>query len=201
MRVVGAGLGRTGTLSLKMALERLLGAPCYDMVEVYAHQEHIPVWHAAAQGEMPDWHQLLAGYQAAVDWPAAAFWPELSEAFPDAVVLLSVREPRSWWESANQTIFPAIRKVVGTEWRAMIDDLFSARFTHATDDANASMAAFEDHNARVRASVPAQRLVEWQPGDGWGPLCSAIGVPVPDEAFPHANTREHWLKRQSSNEA
>jgi len=84
LRVVGAGLGRTGTNSLKVALEQLLGAPCYHMMEVFTHPEHIPDWHAAARGQMPDWHTLFAGYGAAVDWPAAAFWPEISAAFPGA---------------------------------------------------------------------------------------------------------------------
>src|SRR5579862_5982463 len=107
MRVVGAGLGRTGTHSLKIALERLLGAPCYHMVEVFAHPEHVPAWRGAALGQMPDWHALFDGYAATVDWPSAAFWPELSEAFPETLVVLSVRDAEAWWQSASQTIFPA----------------------------------------------------------------------------------------------
>jgi hypothetical protein len=196
LRVVGAGLGRTGTMSLKIALERLLGAPCYHMIEVFAHPEHVAAWHAATQGNMPDWQKVLAGYGAAVDWPAAAFWPELSAAFPDAIVLLSVRDPQSWWESASQTIFPASMREEGA-WRAMIDALFAARFTSALNDQAAAIAAFERHNARVRATIPAHRLVEWQAGDGWQPLCAALGVPVPDEPFPRSNTREEWGARQS----
>ena len=85
LRVVGAGLGRTGTMSLKLALERLLGAPCYHMAEVFVHPEHVAVWHAAARGEPVDWHALFAGYAAAVDWPVGSFWPEVSAAFPDAL--------------------------------------------------------------------------------------------------------------------
>jgi hypothetical protein len=195
LRVVGAGLGRTGTNSLKVALERLLGAPCYHMIEVFTHREHIPDWHAAARGQMPDWHELFAGFAAAVDWPAAAFWPELSAAFPDALVLLSVREPQSWWQSASETIFPAVREQMGTAWRAMIDALFAARFTTAIDDRAAAIAAFERHNARVRASVPVHRLLEWRAADGWEPLCAALGLPVPNEPFPHTNTRADWQAR------
>ena len=144
LRVVGAGLGRTGTLSLKIALERLLGSPCYHMLEIFTHPEHIPAWHAAARGAMPDWHELLGGYAAAVDWPAAAYWPELSEAFPDAVVLLSVRDAQSWWQSADQTIFPALRKEPPAEpafmgeWHAMVQDLFAARFPNTIDNASAA---------------------------------------------------------------
>ena len=196
--MVGAGVGRTGTLSLKIALERLLGGPCYHMIEVFGHPEHIPAWHAAAQGKMPDWRELLAGYQAAVDWPASAFWPELSEAFPDALVLLSVRDAQSWWQSADQTIFPSSRQIPNDDLRAMIDDLFAARFTTEIGDEAATIAAYERHNAQVRNTVPPRRLVEWTPGDGWQPLCDALAVPVPDEPFPHANTRADWLKRASS---
>ena len=195
LRVVGAGLGRTGTNSLKVALERLLGAPCYHMMEVFAHPEHIAVWHAAARGQMPDWRTLFAGFGAAVDWPAAAFWAELSAAFPDALVLLSVREPQAWWQSASETIFPSIRQQTGSEWHAMVDALFAARFTTAIDDPAATIAAFERHNARVRATVPAHRLLEWRAADGWAPLCAALGVPVPNEPFPHTNTRADWQAR------
>jgi hypothetical protein len=195
IRVVGAGLGRTGTMSLKVALERLLGAPCYHMIEVFRHPEHIAEWRAAACGNMPDWHRLLRGFDATVDWPAAAFWPELSAAFPDALVLLSTRDPESWWRSASETIFPTTLRQSGTEWRAMVDDLFAARFTTAMDDRAACIAAFERHNAQVRRSVPAHRLVEWRPGDGWAPLCAALGIAVPDEPFPHTNTTEEFLAR------
>lgn len=195
LRVVGAGLGRTGTLSLKLALERLLGEPCYHMVEVFGHREHIPFWHEAAQGRMPEWRDLLSGYAAAVDWPAAAFWPELSAAFPDALVLLSVREPAEWWESASQTIFPTSRAAPADEWRAMVEEMMASRFTSALDDADQAIAAFERHNARVRETVPARRLLEWRPGDGWKPLCAALGVAVPDEPFPRVNTREEWRAR------
>jgi hypothetical protein len=121
LRVVGAGLGRTGTLSLKAALERLLGAPCYHMVEVFAHPEHVAAWHAAARGSMPDWQALFAGYAAVVDWPAASFWPEISEAFPDALVLLSVRDTREPLCAALGVVVPDApfpRTNTREEWRA-----------------------------------------------------------------------------------
>lgn len=197
LRVVGAGLGRTGTLSLKLALERLLGGPCYHMLEVFEHPAHVAQWHAAARGEPPDWRELLAGYRAAVDWPASAFWPELARAFPDALVLLSVRDADAWWRSAEKTIFPTIGRAAG-EWRAMIDALFAARFTPHVDDRAAATEAYERHNARVREEVPAHRLLEWRPGDGWEPLCAALELPVPDEPFPHANTTEEFLERLES---
>jgi hypothetical protein len=195
LRVVGAGLGRTGTLSLKLALERLLGAPCYHMTEVFAHPEHVALWHAAARGEPIDWHALFAGYAAAVDWPVGSFWPEVSEAFPEALIVLSTRSAESWWRSASQTIFPTSAKAAGTSWHAMWLELASSRFTTRLDDRAAAIAAYERHNADVRARAPKARLLEWTAKDGWDPLCRALGVAVPDGPFPHANSTEEFLGR------
>jgi hypothetical protein len=161
LRVVGAGLGRTGTMSLKLALERLLGAPCYHMAEVFAHPEHVALWHAAARGEPVDWHALFAGYAAAVDWPVGSFWPEVAAAFPDALILLSTRSAESWWKSASQTIFPISAKAAGTPWHAMWMELARNRFTPRLDDREAAVAAYERHNADVRARAPRERLLEW----------------------------------------
>lgn len=197
LRVIGAGCGRTGTASLKFALERLLGAPCYHMLEVFHHPEHIPVWHKAALGEPIDWRALFKGYAAAVDWPTAAFWPELMQAFPDALVLLSVRDSESWWNSANETIFHGIDKIpfASPEWKEMILAVFRERWGADFKDRDASIAAFNRHNARVRQEVPVERLLVWQTGDGWAPICQALGVAVPDEPFPRANTREEFRAR------
>lgn len=194
LRVIGAGVGRTGTLTLKLALERLLGGPCYHMLEVFSHPEHLVAWHTAARGGSPDWRALFRGYRAAVDWPAASFWRELMEIFPNAIVLLSLRDADSWWRSAQGTIFPAMR-MAPPEWRAMMEDLFAARFTNALEDRAACVAAFERHNAEVRATVPASRLLEWRASDGWAPLCAALGVPVPSEPLPHANSTEDFQAR------
>lgn len=198
LRVIGAGFGRTGTHSLKLALERLLGAPCYHMVEVFSHPEHVSAWHSAALGRMPDWNEVLAGYAAAVDWPASAFWPELSAAFPDALVVLSVRDSEAWWRSAHETIFAALDSVPSSEWRAMIGALFTARFTANITDRDACIAAFERNNARVRETVPSERLLEWRASQGWEPLCAALGLPIPDEPFPRTNTREEWAARHAA---
>ena len=194
IRMVGAGLGRTGTLSLKLALEKLLGAPCYHMMEVFAHPPHIPVWHDAARGRLPDWRELLQGYAAIVDWPGASFYRELMAAFPDAVVVLSTRDPEAWWRSAHGTIFPSIRKAP-PEWRAMVEAIFATRFTDALEDRDACIAAYERHNAEVRRTVPASRLLEWTAADGWAPLCRALALPLPDAPFPHVNSTEEFLGR------
>lgn len=134
LKVVGAGLGRTGTLSLKHALERLLGQPCYHMAEVFEHPEHVPLWHAAARGELEDWSEIFGGYAAVVDWPAGSFWKEISAAYPDAIILLSTRDAESWWESASSTIFPTSMKMEGTPWHAMLSAVFRERFTLELDN-------------------------------------------------------------------
>lgn len=197
IRVVGAGLGRTGTMSLKRALERLLGVPCYHMTEVFAHPEHVGAWQEAARGQMPDWGALLQGYGAAVDWPAAAFYRELAAAFPQAKVVLSRRDPEAWWRSASTTIFPAMASAEDDAWRRMIEDVLATRFTLALTDKDACIAAYERHVAEVRRTVPADRLVEWRPADGWRPLCDALGLPVPAEPFPHANTGDEFRSRHA----
>jgi len=196
LSVVGAGVGRTGTLSLKTGLEQLTGKPCYHMLEVFAHPEHVAMWREAAEGGTVDWVALLDAYGSTSDFPACLFWPEILESNPGAMVVLSTRRnAEAWWESASQTIFG----MDGTnlppemaEWFEMWRAVASARFTGDWTDKDAAIAAYERHNAEVRASVPGDRLVDWQAADGWKPLCDALGVAVPDEAFPHLNTREDF---------
>lgn len=196
IQLVGAGLGRTGTMSLKLALERLLGGTCHHMMEVFGHPDEVPVWHAAMRGETVDYRQLLADYTAIVDYPGAAVWRELAAAFPDAPVLLSTRSSaEAWWESASNTILVRRPNDVADDRRRMVDEMFLRSLGGDVSDREAMMAAYEAHNAAVRSEVPADRLVEYQPGDGWGPLCAALGLPEPDEPFPHTNTREEFRER------
>jgi Sulfotransferase domain len=196
LRVVGAGLGRTGTMSLQAALQQVLGGRCYHMGEVFGRPDDIPVWHAAVNGDQPDWSVFLADYDATVDWPACAFWRELADENPDALVLLSTRSSAdAWWKSANDTIFQISRRepkaddpeFVGAQL-AMAADMFTNTFTPNWRDEHAAKRAYEEHNAAVRAAIEPARLVEWQPGDGWEPICSALSLPVPDDPFPHTNT-------------
>jgi hypothetical protein len=184
-------------MSLKLGLERLLGDPCYHMVEVFSHPEHVQHWQSAALNQMPDWNDLFTGYSAAVDWPASAFWPEISEAFPDAIVVLSVRDSEAWWRSAHETIFARLGSIPNPQWLGMIEDMFEARFTRDITNREACISAFERHNARVREAVGPPRLLEWQASQGWEPLCKALDLPIPDEPFPHVNTREDWAARHA----
>ena len=191
LRIVGAGLGRTGTSSLKRALETLLGAPCHHMNEVLADPAQIPVWHGAAAGAPVRWPEILRRYAATVDFPAAAFWPELADAFPDAPVLLSTRASASdWWRSADRTIFEGMRRHRANPdaAHAMALAILEARLTPRWHEAEAAMAAYRAHNRAVRQAIGPDRLIEWQPGDGWGPLCNALNLDVPDAPFPHENT-------------
>jgi hypothetical protein len=206
MRVVGAGLGRTGTHSLKLALEQLLGEPCYHMAEVFEHLDHIPTWHAAYRGERVAWDTVLGGYAAIVDWPGAGVWDQLAAAYPDAVIVLSTRrDAQTWLTSARATIMDNSPENAMDDdprmpgFAAMARDMFTAFDPNWRDDA-AAMAAYDRHNETVRRDAPPQRLLQWQPGDGWEPLCAALGGPVPDEEFPHSNTTEQFREnfRQKS---
>jgi hypothetical protein len=206
MRVVGAGLGRTGTHSLKLALEQLLGEPCYHMAEVFEHLDHIPTWHAAYRGERVAWDTVLGGYAAIVDWPGAGVWDQLAAAYPDAVIVLSTRrDAQTWLTSARATIMDNSPENAMDDdprmpgFAAMARDMFTAFDPNWRDDA-AAMAAYDRHNETVRRDAPPQRLLQWQPGDGWEPLCAALGVPVPDDEFPHSNTTDQFREnfRQKS---
>ena len=196
LRVIGAGVSRTGTTSLKLALERLLDGPCYHMYEVMRHPDHVAAWQAAVRGGAPAWDQLYAGFVATVDFPGAAFWSELHRAYPEALVLLSVRESGDdWFRSVGVTVDPLLRRRPSPEdqaWHAMVTELLRTRYTPVPFEQAAAVAAYERHNAEVRAAVPADRLLEWQVTDGWGPLCERLRLPVPTEPFPHANRTEDF---------
>lgn len=203
INVVGSGLGRTGTFSLKLGLERLLGEPCYHMYEVFQHLDHVPHWRAAADGNMPDWDQLFNGFGAAVDWPASAFWREISEAYPDALIIHSVRDPESWWNSAHETIFQAIPSVPDdrAEWLDMVMTILGTRFTADIQNKEACIEVFNRHNEEVIRTAPKDRLLVWQAKDGYAPICERLGLPVPEEPFPRANTKEEFLARMKPEEA
>ena len=190
LKVVGAGVGRTGTHSLKIALEQLLGGTCHHMIEVFNHPEEVPVWTDAIDGGEIDWVELMRPYTAQVDWPGASFWPELSQANPDALVILSTRDPDKWFTSCTNTIFGGLTVMAdgGDAWMGAVLRLFKERFSDQIDDRDAMIAAYKRHNDAVHASVPGERLLEWTPSDGWEPICERLNVPVPSGPFPVTNT-------------
>jgi hypothetical protein len=193
LKVVGAGLGRTGTHTLKVVLERLLGGPCHHMVEVFQHPEQWDRWQQAVDGEpLSVWGDVFDGYVATVDWPSCRWYAELAEANPDAIVLLSVRESAdAWYRSASNTIFKTMPTEPGEGFGGWAVKLIGDHIG-SPHDPEAAKAGYERHNAEVRATIPASRLLEWQATDGWEPLCAALGVPVPDEPFPVTNTTEEF---------
>lgn len=194
LKVVGAGVGRTGTHSLKIALEQLLDGPCHHMVEILGQPEEATVWIDAIGGRPVDWSTMPPGYVSLVDWPGCSFWPELSAANPDALVLLSVRDAEEWYRSASNTIFLSFDKVPPEllPWMDQMLVLLRDRFSDRLDDPTAMMDVYERHNAAVRAAIPPARLLEWSPGDGWDPICSRLGLDVPDEPFPVTNTTDEF---------
>jgi hypothetical protein len=203
MEIIGAGFGRTGTLSLQTALEELSFGPCYHMLEVFKHPGHIKQWQAAAEGKPVNWRAFLDGYRAGVDYPLAGFYRELMAAYPDAKVILTVRDPDRWYESTIQTIYkgtiippwllrqiPPFRGIRDMINAAIWDRLFDGRF----EDRVHAIRVFEEHIAEVRRVVPPEKLLVFEVREGWQPLCDFLSVPVPDKAFPHINSRKMTLR-------
>jgi hypothetical protein len=204
--VIGAGFGRTGTLSLKVALEMLGFGPCYHMTEFFEHPEHVPLWEAAARKEDVDWEDIFDDYQATTDWPAAPFYERLAQRYSEAKVILTVRDPESWYESARDTIFAAqsmsdspLFAVVGLvvprlrnirRSVRLVDDLawrgaFGGRF----EDHDHAITVFKAGNEEVKERIPAERLLVYEISEGWAPLCAFLGVEEPDEPFPRLNDK------------
>lgn len=204
LQVIGAGFGRTGTMSLKIALEILGFAPCYHMKEVFENPEHIPHWHDFAFGQRSDWEAVFAGYQAAVDWPTCHYWRELADDYPEAKVILTVRSPESWYHSASNTILesgprqlpddaPENDRLFAEMVQKIIrNDTFDNRF----EEQAYAMQVFHDHIETVRQTIAPQRLLIYQAGDGWEPLCRFLDVAVPDEAYPHVNSTQEFKEHQ-----
>jgi hypothetical protein len=206
VKVIGAGFGRTGTMSLKVALETLGFDPCYHMTEVFAHPEHTGFWISAWREEPADWDGVLGEYEAAVDWPACTFYEELMERHPDAKVILSVRDPERWYESVRNTIYelsvitprhPIYRigyKLVsffvfrGSGNVDLADEIiWQGTFDGRFEDKRHAIEVFERHSAEVQRRVPGDRLLIYDVKSGWGPLCEFLGVEEPDEPFPRTN--------------
>ena len=201
-------------MSLKAALEEMGFGPCYHMTEVFEHSEHAESWDAARRGEPVDWDALLGGYEAAVDWPACSFYEDFMRRYPDAKVLLSVRESGSWYKSMRDTVYelsritlisplsrptfelvslfvPAIGRIARMNTALIWEDTFDGRF----EDEDYARAVFERHNAEVRRKVPPEKLLVYEVKQGWGPLCDFLGVEVPDKPFPRLNDSAEMGRR------
>jgi hypothetical protein len=203
MKVIGAGFGRTGTMTLKVALEELGAGPCYHMVEVlWGDTTRLPLWQAAANGEAVDWQAVFAGFESTVDWPGCTFYEPLMEVFPEAKVLLTVRDPDAWYESAKNSIYAALiagrrgelsggtNTPPSPEAFEMISRLiWEGTFHGRFEDRAYAIEMFNRHNEEVRRKVPAERLVVHEVKDGWGPLAEMLGVEEPTAPFPRLNDK------------
>ena len=199
LKVIGAGLGRTGTLSLKLALEQLGFGPCYHMTEVLMEPSRGVLWVRAADGQA-DWDAIFAGYESMVDYPGCSFWRELAQFYPSAKVLLSVRKPQDWFDSTQQTIFsdehnkPFLKSALAE----FFDKTVFNKYRDRIHDRDFMISAFERHNAEVQRMVSADRLLVYEVTQGWPPLCKFLGVPTPDSPFPRVNSREERMRQRAS---
>jgi len=217
LKIIGAGFGRTGTLSLKAALEELGFGPCYHMVEVLKEPANLPKWIAAVQGEPVNWHEVFQGYQATVDWPACSFYKELMVAYPEAKVLLSVRDPEKWYESVANTIYKmgtaspearraAMEKIIPQggggnfpppdvdmqQMGALVNFIWGGVFHGKFEDRAYAIQIFNQHIEQVKRDVLPEKLLVYDVREGWGPLCAFLGVAVPENPFPALNSRENF---------
>ena len=197
--IIGAGLPRTGTESLKRALEILDYGPCYHMVDVIAHPAHLAVWESASADT--DWDQLFAGYRAAVDFPAMYHWQQLAARYPQARVILGVRDAAAWYASITATVLAAVKiipdddPVTARRRRLVRRDLVEGLFAGRADDRAFMLKLFDSHRDRVCAALPATRLLLFDVRTGWAPLCTFLQRPVPAQPFPHVNARADFRQR------
>jgi hypothetical protein len=200
MKVIGAGFGRTGTMSMQAALE-ILGYRCYHMKEVTEHQGHLAAWHEFVAGRAPmDWKTLFKDFEATVDFPACSYYRELMAEFPEAKVVLNVREPDRWFDSfltLQQTTdrFRVFRFIPrARRFLSFVDTLLPKVFGDPRDRGGA-IEVFNRHNREVQEAVPADRLLVFRVQDGWVPLCKFLGREVPTGVpFPHLNEGKETLE-------
>ncbi|MFX1256095.1 MAG: sulfotransferase family protein [Promethearchaeota archaeon] len=206
MKIIGAGFGRTGTTSLKAALEELGFSPCYHMSRVITHPRHVKIWLYAAQNRQVNWKNFLRNYEATLDFPACLFYKELMTTYPDAKVLLSVRDPQKWYDSVYQTIYATtriprwlIRAFPPIQWfdemaHAVVwDGLFHGQF----EDRDYAISVFNQHLEEVKTVVSPKNLLVFNVKEGWRPLCEFLDVPIPNKSFPHLNDKvriQKWIR-------
>ena len=206
VQVIGAGFGRTGTWSLKAALEQLGFGPAFHMIDLLPHPDRAPMFLAALNGEDVDWNEVFDGYRATVDWPGCTFYDRILAAYPDAKVLLSVRDPDKWYESAKKTIY-AMKEAADRD--ALVGDgpgappevlqmirtlMWETTFENRFADKDFAISVFEKHNAAVKRTVPADRLLVYEIQQGWEPICEFLDVDVPEGDFPHLNDADSFRR-------
>jgi hypothetical protein len=205
--IIGAGFGRTGTSSLKTALEHLGYGPTHHMFEVRDNPAQLPHWQRLARGGTPDWDTIFTGYRSQTDWPGARYWRELAAHYPDAKVILTVRDPDEWYDSVSATILKLtaardqidnahIRGLVNMAHAIVDVGEFNGRFT----DRGYAISVFKRHNAEVQAAFPASRLLTFDVSEGWEPLCAFLGCGVPPISFPRLNSSKQFTETEWKDE-
>lgn len=194
LSIIGAGFGRTGTDSLKTALEMLGVGKCYHMHEVIPHQDRVDTWRAIAKGDTPDWDAIFHGFGATVDWPTAFYWRELAAHYPEAKILLSVRDADRWYDSMEKTILTTLRQSTDPEslgLQLIRDKVFGGNI----EDRDHVIATYQQNIADVQATIPPERLLTYHTGDGWDPIYRFLDIPVPEEAYPHKNQTDEFQQK------
>jgi hypothetical protein len=207
LQVIGAGLGRTGTMTLKAALEELGLGPCHHMYEVILHPEQAAFWERAARDEPVDWEEVFVNYRSSCDWPSCAFYKELAVRYPSAKVILTFRDPHAWYRSVCNTILPAMKgpmtlpdgSRVGPPGDFAQPLIGERTFGMQFDEAH-MVDVFNRHNEEVKRTIPPERLLIFEAAQGWEPLCRFLDVAVPATPFPRTNTTEEFKARVAERE-
>jgi hypothetical protein len=193
LSVIGAGFGRTGTLSLKLALEQLGFGPAYHMVEVLKNPEAPGYWESAADGKPVDWEKVFEGYRSTVDWPSATFYRQLADAYPQAKVVLTLRDPEAWFASTQATIFKPSYDDPTDPFACMARKVIGSLFDQRMKDRERVLEVYNRHNETVQRVIPAERLLVYDIAQGWAPLCAFLGVDIPEGPMPKVNSTEDFL--------
>ncbi len=211
LEIIGAGFLRTGTTSLHSALESLGFEKCYHMIELFAHPEHITHWENARKGQEVDWDRLFDGYKASVDFPGSMHFAKLLEKYPDARVILTIRDPEEWYQSVYSTAF-SFDPGVALKFRLLtsmpfskksrdlfrvtklINSIWSWFFEGRFGDKVFAIEKYKAHIDMVKKITPPEKLLIFDVRSGWGPLCEFLEVAQPEIPFPHANKRENFMQ-------
>jgi hypothetical protein len=209
LQIIGPGFGRTGTNSLKLALTQLGYGPCHHMFEVRDNPQQVAAWAAAAAGQPLDWDIVFKGYNSQMDWPGARYWRQLAKFYPDAKVILTVRDPEEWYDSVRATIIPLVstrgthadphlNALLDMAHQTVLEQVFGGRM----EDRDHAITTFQKHTERVKAEIPANRLLVMDVVEGWAPLCDFLHIEMPDGAFPRTNSskgfaEEEWKETKS----
>ena len=205
MKVFGAGFGRTGTMSLKIALEKLRVGPCYHMREVVSHPSHIKIWYDTSLGDDPDWDHLFKGFNSAVDFPVCLFYKQLAEKFPHAKFILTLRDFDKWYTSTSNTIYKVpnilpkwfeylvypIRLFIAMQVNLIWVGFFNNKFS----DRDSAKVSYHKHIELVKKTIPPDKLLIYHVKKGWEPLCEFLNVSVPEIPFPNVNATAEMLRK------